>query len=306
MGRYLAGRVIAALPVLLGVTVVVFLSLHAIPGDPAVLLAGDDATADTVEALRVRYGLDRPLWSQYIQYLWRAGQGDLGDSWRTGQPVWAEILDRYPNTLVLALTAIALTVACGVTVGVISAHRRGALTDSAAMVLALVGVSAPSFWIGLLLQWVFAVRLGWLPTAGLEGWRYVILPSVTLAAFSIGNVARMTRAAMVDVLGQDYVRTARAKGATSGAVLIRHALRTALIPVVTIVGLQLGFMLGGAVITETVFAYPGIGRLLIQGIAGRDYAVVQGVTLIVATTYVIVNIATDLVYAVLDPRIVYA
>ena len=303
--RYLLTRLFLSVPTLLGVTLLAFALIHAIPGDPARLMAGEDATEDAVRGIRVAYGLDRPLLIQYALYLGNLGRGNLGVSIRSGRPILEEIAPRFLNTLRLALAATVLTVGVGVPLGVLAAARAGTALDRLSLLVALCGNAAPVFWLGILLQIVFAVWLGWLPTGGTDGLRYLLLPAVTLAAFSVANVTRLTRASLLEVLRQDFVRTARGKGLPEIAVLARHALPNAIIPTLTVISLQFGFLLGGAVLTETVFSYSGIGRYLVQSIAFRDYPVVQGVILIIAVSYIAVNLTTDLLYAWLDPRISY-
>jgi peptide/nickel transport system permease protein len=305
-GRYLAARLLAAVPVLLGITLVVFVAMRLIPGDPAVIFAGERATGEDVERLRGQLGLDRPLPVQYGVFLARLAQGDLGRSIRSGRPVALEIRSRAGYTLALAAAAITVTVAAGVPLGIVAAVRRRTWVDRAGLVASLLGIVAPAFVVGVLLQLLFAVQLGLLPTAGADSAWHLVLPAVALGAFPVANVARLTRAGMLEVLEQDYVRTARAKGLAESAVVWVHALRNAIIPTVTIVGLQLGYMLGGAVLVEVVFAWPGLGRFLVQSIASRDYPAVQGAVLAVTAAYVVINLAVDLLYGVLDPRIRHA
>jgi peptide/nickel transport system permease protein len=304
--RYLLARLLAAVPVLIGITLVVFITIRLIPGDPALIFAGDRATQEDIERLRRQLGLDRSVAVQYGIFVTRLGRGDLGQSIRTGRPVALEIRDRLGRSLELALAAIGITLAVGVPAGIVAAVRRGTWWDRASLLLSLVGVIAPAFVLGVLLQLLFAVRLGLLPTAGTGTPWHLLLPALTLGAFPIANVARLTRANMLDVLGEDYVRTARAKGLAERAVVWRHALRNALIPTVTVVGLQFGYMLGGAVLVEVVFAWPGLGRYVIQSIATRDYPAVQGAVLVVAAGYVLINVLVDLAYALLDPRVRHA
>ncbi|HEV8310263.1 MAG TPA: ABC transporter permease [Methylomirabilota bacterium] len=304
-GRYLAARLLASLPILLGVTLAVFVAMRLIPGDPALIFAGDRATAADIERLRGQLGLDRPLYVQYGIFVGHLARGDLGLSIRSGRPVSLELHGRLGNTLTLAVAAIAVTVAVGVPLGIAAAVRRRTWLDRASLFLSLIGITAPAFVIGVLLQLVFAVRLGLFPTAGAGSLWHLVLPALTLGAFPVANVARLTRANMLEVLGQDYVRTARSKGLAERAVVWRHALRNALIPTVTVVGLQLGYMLGGAVLVEVVFAWPGLGRFLVQSIASRDYPAVQGAVLLIAVGYLVINVVVDVLYAVLDPRIRY-
>lgn len=305
MGPYLLKRVVLALPVLLGVSIVVFTMIRLIPGDPAQLMAGQAATQEIIAEIRRDLGLDRPIVVQYAFFLRNAVRGDLGRSLFNRAPVTEELALRFPRTARLGLASILVAVAIGVPAGIISATRHLSWIDSVVMVVALAGVSMPVFWLGLNLILIFAVRLQWLPAIGHEGWRHLILPAVTLGAASAAIIARMTRSAMLEVLRQDYVRTARAKGVAEPSVIGRHALRNALIPVVTVVGLQLGTLLGGAVLTESVFAWPGVGRLLVDAVLARDYPIIQGTVLLIAATFVLLNVLVDVLYAVLDPRIRY-
>jgi glutathione transport system permease protein len=301
--RYLALRVAATVPVLLGVTLAVFVAMRLIPGDPAVIFAGDRATGEDIARLRSELGLERSLPVQYGIFLASLARGDLGVSIRTARPVAGELGARLGRTLELAVAAIALTVAAGVPLGIASAVRPQSALDRAGLLVSLAGITAPAFVLGVLLQLVFAVRLGWLPTAGAGSPSHLLLPALTLGAFPIANVARLSRATMLDALGEDFVRTARAKGLAEAAVVWRHAWRAALLPTVTVVGLQFGYMLGGAVLVEMVFAWPGLGRFLVQAIASRDYPAVQGTVLLLAAGYVLINLIVDVLYAALDPRI---
>ena len=292
-----------AIPVLFGVSLAVFLMVHLIPGDPAALIAGTDATRADVENVRQSLGLDRPLPVQYIGFVGKALTGDFGKSFRTGRPVLEEIAPRYLNTVALGAIALAIAVVIGMATGIVSAVRRHTAFDNAALLLSLAGVSMPTFFLGLLLMLVFSVWLGWLPLSGKDTWAHYILPAITLSTASIAVISRIMHASLIEVLNEDYVRTARAKGQRESLVIWRHAVRNALIPVVTVSGLQLGYLLGGAVVTETVFAWPGLGRLLVQSILARDFPVVQASVLLLATTFVVINLLTDLIYGLLDPRI---
>ncbi|MDR7428560.1 MAG: ABC transporter permease [Armatimonadota bacterium] len=305
MWRYVLKRVLLALPVLLGVSVVVFVAIRLIPGDPAQIMAGQAATEEVVRQIRQSLGLDQPLPVQYLYFLRNVVRGDLGRSLFNGAPVVEELGQRFPRTVRLALASIVVASLIGVPAGILAATRHLSWLDTLVMLVALVGVSMPVFWLGLNLILVFSVRLQWVPAFGYETWRHLLLPSVTLGAASAAIVARMTRSSMLEVLGQDYIRTARAKGLAERVVVNRHALRNALIPVVTVLGLQLGTLLSGAVLTETVFAWPGIGRLLVDAVLARDYPIIQGATLLIAATFVALNLAVDLLYGLLDPRIRY-
>jgi len=301
--RFLARRLALTLLVLLGVATLVFSLIHLIPGDPAQAMLGEAASQKDVEDLRRRLGLDRPLIEQYGHFLSGAIRGDLGTSFRTGQPVTSQIVERMPATMELAGAAMLVAICVAIPLGIAAAVRRGTAVDHTAMVLALSGVSIPNFWLGPLLAIVFAVELGWLPVSGRGTWAHLILPAVSLGAALAAILARMMRATLLEELRELYVVAARARGVSRARSVLRHAFRNSLIPVVTIIGLQFGAVLTGAVITETVFAWPGIGRLLIQSIGFRDYPLVQGCILLIAVTYVGVNLLTDLLYGVLDPRI---
>lgn len=303
MTRLVARRVLRTVPVLLGVSMLIFLSIRLIPGDPALILAGDRATGEMIEQLRTDLGLNRPLSTQYAIFVKRALAGDLGVSIRTGQPVTTELMRRYPLTLLLAGAAMLFSVAVGLPLGILAAVHRGRWIDKTSVIVALLGVSAPTFLVGIILQLYVAVRLGWLPVTGSTGWQHLLLPTISLGIFPVANITRLLRGSLADVLGEDYVRTARAKGLPESLVILRHALKPALIPAVTIVGLQFGSMLGASVFAEAVFAWPGLGRYLVQAIGYRDYPVVQGAVLIMALTYVAANATVDLVYGWLDPRI---
>ena len=303
MLAFLTSRLLQAIPVLFGVSLAVFLMLHLIPGDPAALIAGNDATAADVENVRQSLGLDRPLPAQYVSFVGKALTGDFGKSFRTGRPVLEEVLPRYAHTLALGAIALAIAVLIGMASGIVSAVRRHTIFDNGALLLSLAGVSMPTFFLGLLLMLVFSVWLGWLPLSGMDSWTHFILPAITLSTASVAIISRVMHASLIEVLNEDYVRTARAKGQREAIVIWRHAVRNALIPVVTVAGLQLGYLLGGAIVTETVFAWPGLGRLLVQSILARDFPVVQAAVLLLATSFVAINLATDLIYGLLDPRI---
>jgi len=303
--RFLARRLALTVPVLLGVATLVFSLIHLIPGDPAQAMLGEAATPQDVEELRRRLGLDRPLLEQYGAFLGGVTRGDLGTSLRTGQPVASQILERMPATAELAAAAMIVAILCSIPLGIAAAVRRGTGVDHGAMTLALAGVSIPNFWLGPLLAIIFSVELGWLPVSGRGTLAHLVLPAFSLGAALAAILARMTRATLLEELREQYVVAARARGVSRVRAVMRHAFRNSLIPVVTLIGLQFGSVLTGAVITETIFAWPGIGRLLIQSIGFRDYPLVQGCILLIAVTYVGVNLLTDLVYGVLDPRIRY-
>ena len=303
MLRYLVRRLLLTIPVLLGVATLVFALIHFIPGDPAQAMLGESASQQDVEQLRARLGLDRPLLVQYGAFLASVLHGDLGVSLRNDQPVAGQILQRMPATAELAFAAMAVAVLFALPLGIVAAVWRGTAIDLGAMTLSLVGISIPNFWLGPLMAMIFAVQLGWLPVGGSGTPAHLVLPAVTLGAALSAILARMTRASLLEELGEPYVLAARAKGVSRSRAVLHHAFRNSLIPIVTILGLQFGVVLTGAVITETIFAWPGIGRLLIQSIGFRDYPTVQGCVLLIAVTYVGVNLMTDLTYGFLDPRI---
>jgi len=301
--RFLTRRLLLTLPVLLGVATLVFSLIHLIPGDPAQAMLGETASPQDVAELRERLGLDRPLMAQYGSFLGGVLHGDLGTSLRTREPVTTMIAERMPATAELAVAAMLVALVVSIPLGVAAAVWRGTVIDHGAMTAALLAVSIPNFWLGPLLAIVFSIELGWLPISGRGTLAHLVLPAVSLGAALAAILARMTRATLLEELREPYVQAARARGVSRTRAVLRHALRNSLIPVVTIVGLQFGAVLTGAVITETVFAWPGVGRLLVQSIGFRDYPLVQGCILLIAVTYVGVNLLTDLVYGVLDPRI---
>jgi peptide/nickel transport system permease protein len=303
--RYLIRRILLTIPVLLGVATLVFSLIHLVPGDPAQAMLGEGASAKEVADLRTRLGLDRPLLEQYGRFMSGLVRGDLGTSFRTSQPVVSAIAERVPATVELALASMLVAMGVAIPLGIVAAVGRGTFADYSAMTVALLGISIPNFWLGPMLAIVFAVELGWLPVSGRGGWASLILPAISLGAALAAILARMTRASLLEELRELYVRAARARGVSKIRAILRHALRNSLIPLVTILGLQFGAVLTGAVITETIFAWPGVGRLLIQSISFRDYPLVQGCILLIAITYVTVNLITDLLYGVLDPRIRY-
>ena len=303
MLRLVVGRLITGVPTLLAVSLLVFGIVRVIPGDPARLLAGDFATEQVVDELRHKWRLDDPLPVQYATYVGGLARGDFGRSITTSTPILPELMERFLRTLELAVAGIVVALGVGGAAGIVSAVRRSSLTDYAATVLALAGISTPIFWSGLLLILLFSVRLEWLPAGGSGTLRHLVLPALSLGLFGAGVLARQTRSGMLEVLGQDFVRTARAKGLPERVVVVKHALKNALIPVVTVLGDQFGRLLGGAILTETVFAWPGMGRYLIESISQRDYPAVQGAILVFAAAVVIVNLLVDLSYGMLDPRV---
>jgi len=298
--------------VLLGVSILVFMVLHLVPGNPAQVIAGPDAPPETVRTIEIELGLDKPLPEQYALYLGRVLQGDLGRSLRSKRLVLDDVMDALPNTLQLALVAALITPVLAVPLGVIAAARRGTAVDTGLMVVSMLGITVPVFALGLGLMWVFGYQLRLFPISGFggpvwtpEGLRSVALPAITLAIGAVATLARLTRSAMLEVLNQDYVRTARAKGLRESGVLLRHGLANAMLPVVTVLGLQVALLLSGAVVTETVFAWPGVGRLAVFAIQARDFPLVQGTVLVIAVLFVLVNLAIDVLYAYVDPRIHY-
>jgi ABC-type dipeptide/oligopeptide/nickel transport system permease component len=301
---YALQRILLVIPVLFGVSIAAFMMSHLVPGDPVAVMLGERATAEDTARLREQLGLNDPIYVQYFRYVSDAVRGDFGTSIRSGQPVLQEIMDRFPSTLVLTLCAVVTAALVGMSLGILAAVSKRPGVDAGIMGFAMIGISMPSFWSGILLILLFGLKLGWLPIAG-SGWKALILPTVTLAAPAAAVLARMTRSSILEVLGQDYVRTARAKGLRDRLVVLRHVLRNALVPVITIVGLQFGALLGGAVIVESVFSRPGLGRYTITAIQQRDFPQIQGIVLFAAAAYVFVNLAVDLLYAVIDPRIRY-
>jgi peptide/nickel transport system permease protein/oligopeptide transport system permease protein len=306
VSRYLIRRLVSTVPVILGVIFIIMLTVSLIPGDPVALMLGQNAAPEQVAALRDYLGLDRPLLVRYVEYLGQIVRGDLGRSIQGNRPVLDEIREVWPNTIRLTAAAVVLAVLAGIGIGALSAMKPYSLLDNVVRVVALLGLSMPIFWIGLVLSYIFGYYLGLLPVGGTGGIKHLVLPAVTLALPSIALIARMTRSSLLEVLGEDYVRTARAKGLRGRTVLWRHALGNALIPVISVIGLQIGQLLGGAVLTETVFAWPGLGRLMVRAIFARDYVLLQGAVLVLAITFVLVNLLVDLSYAYLDPRISYS
>lgn len=304
MARYIVKRILWLIPILFGVTLLVFTIMYFSPGDPAMLVLGEGANQADLEALRIEMGLDRSFIEQFFSYAKSVFiDFDLGRSFVSNRDVLTEILTRLPNTLSLASWSILLATVVGIPMGVISATRPNSLTDNIVTFLSLIGVSMPTFWQGLLLIILFTSILGWLPATGFDSWQQMIMPVITLATSSMGNIARITRSSMMDILDQDYIRTSQAKGVSDQKVVYKHALRNALIPVVTVIGLQFGALLGGAVLTETVFSINGIGTLMVNAIRTRDNLMVQGGVLFIAFVFTIVNLFVDILYGYIDPRI---
>ena len=331
MPAYIIRRILILIPTLLGVSIIVFLMLHMTPGDPAELLLGERATEETLNAMREHLGLNQPLYIQYGMFLKRLMKGDLGETIWTRQKVWIEVKQRFPATIELSMVALCLSCFFGIIFGIISASKQYSIFDYVSMFGALVGVSMPVFWLGLIFMLIFSLNLGWLPISGrlsididlevitnfyildavlTRNWAalkdalwHIIMPAVTVSTIPMAIVARMTRSAMLDVLRQDYIKTAKAKGLSKFSVTFKHALRNALIPVVTTVGLQTGVLLGGAILTETIFAWPGMGKWMYDAVMQRDYMVIQGGTLFIAALFVVINLCVDVLYSIINPRI---
>lgn len=303
MTEFVVWRLIQIIPVLLGITLVAFLAFAFTPGDPVTLMLGEAATADVAERIAARLGLDRPLWMQYLMFLGRLLQGDLGTSYLSRLPVTRTLMPALWATFQLTGAALLLAIAIGVPIGIFAAIRRGSLLDYTLMSISIAGISAPVFWIGMLLIYVFALQLRILPTGGANAPFAIVLPMLTLGIFCAATLARMTRSCMLEVLGQDYIRTARSKGLRETKVYTKHALRNASIPIVTTIGLQFGNLMGGSILTETVFAWPGIGRVVVQAIFQRDAPVVQGGIVLIGTMFSLINLVVDLLYAKLDPSV---
>ena len=291
------------IPVLLGVSFIVFSILSFTPGDPVEMRLGDNYSEEAYQAMKEEMGLNDPFLLRYVKYIGNAVRGDFGNSYRTSQPVLNELAARLPNTILLSAAAMLFAVLLGIPLGVISATHQYSAVDNISMIGALFGVSMPNFWLGLMLIVIFAAGLRWFPSSGFEDWASIVLPAVTLSVNSLAMLTRMTRSSMLETIRQDYIRTARAKGLKEGVIVIKHALRNAMIPIVTTVGLQFGFSLGGAVLVETVFAWPGIGRLLVECIKLKDTPVVVACVLVLATMFTVINLCIDILYAFLDPRI---
>ena len=303
MRRYFIGRLLALIPTLFGVVTLVFLMIHLIPGDPVEIMLGETAMSADKESLRTELGLDRPVWEQYVGYLGGLAVGDIGRSIHTREPVLNEILARWPATLELAFFAVLFAAFFSLPLGVLAAAKKDSAVDRGSLMLSLLGIAIPNFWLGPMLIILFSIRLGWLPVSGRGGALSVILPAVTLGTAMAAILLRLIRSSILEVIGEDFIRSARAKGAAEWSVYMKHALANSLLPVVTVVGMQLGALLSGAVITEYIFAWPGIGRLMITAIESRDYPLVQGCVLTIALGYVLVNFAVDILYAAADPRI---
>jgi ABC-type dipeptide/oligopeptide/nickel transport system permease component len=305
MLSFLLRRLLLAIPTLFGVLVVVFLLLYVAPGDPVQEMVGERADAQTIARLRAELHLDEPLPKQFALYTGGVLRGDLGRSYITNRPILGDILERFPKTLLLAVTAMALASVIGIAIGVLSARRPGGWVDRLGLGVAYLGISFPVYWVGLILILLFAVTLRWLPPSGYGSAQFLVLPALALGSRSIAFLARVTRSSMLETLGGDFVRTARAKGLRERAVVLRHALRNALIPVITVLGLDFGYYLTGSILTETIFSWPGIGRYVVNAISRRDLPAIQGTVLFLSVVFVLVNLLTDLAYAKADPRVAY-
>jgi ABC-type dipeptide/oligopeptide/nickel transport system permease component len=302
---FLGRRLALAIPTLVGVLVVVFLLIYVAPGDPVMEMVGERADPETIARLRSELRLDEPLPVQFGHYVSGVIRGDLGRSYITGRPIIRDILERFPKTLLLAATAMVFASLSGITLGVLSARRPGGLVDRLGLGVAYLGISFPVYWVGLILILLFAVELRWLPPSGYGGLAFLVLPAIALGSRSVAFLARVTRSAMLEMLGSDFVRTARAKGLRGRSVVVRHALRNALIPIITVLGLDFGYYLTGSILTETIFSWPGLGRYVVNAIARRDLPAIQGSVLFLSVVFVMVNLLTDIAYAKADPRVAY-
>lgn len=309
MVRYIIKRLLMLIPVILGVTFIVFFILNLSPGDPAAVILGDQATAEALEMKREELGLNDPLLVRYGNYMWDLIHGDLGTSYKNNLDVWEQVMERFPNTVLLAFSSILVTIFIGIPIGIISAKKQYSLLDNVMTVLGLIGQAMPNFWFGLLIVIIFALKLGWLPSQGMDTSGFVpllkslILPSLTLGTGAAASILRMTRSSMLEVTRQDYIDTARAKGISERIITYRHMLKNALIPIITAVGLQMGTLLGGAMLTETVFSWPGLGRLMVDSIKSKDIPLVLGSVIFLAIMFTVVNLIVDIIYAFVDPRI---
>jgi len=305
MLRYIAKRCLSAVPTLLGVAVLVFLIVRILPGDPATIMAGPQATAEDIQLLKVQLGLDQPIPVQFARFMGDLVRGDFGESVRSGFPVADDLLRVLPNTLLLVVASMLIAVTFGIFLGAVSASRQYSLVDSLAMFVAILGISMPSFWLGLLLILLMSVNLGWLPSGGIGEVEHLILPALTLSVGPMAVIARQTRSAMLEVLRQDYIRTAYAKGVSRRLVIYKHALKPALIPVVTVIGMLFGVFMSGSVIVESVFSYPGVGRTIVESLLARDYPLLQGCVLVLSLVFILINLVVDILYSFIDPRISY-
>ncbi|RDY28239.1 ABC transporter permease [Romboutsia weinsteinii] len=303
MFRYIRNRLLMLIPVILGVTFLVFYIMSFSPGDPAAIILGDNASAESIAQLQEELGLNEPVIVQYAKYMKKCVTGDLGESYATGRDVFEEVMSRLPNTFALTFWAMIVAIIVSIPVGIISATKQYSLVDSISMIAALIGVSMPNFWFGLLMIMLFSLNLGWLPSGGASSYISLIMPAITIGVSCAANITRTTRSSMLDVIRQDYIRTAKAKGVNKKKVVRKHALRNALIPVITVIGLQFGNLLGGAVLTETVFSWPGVGRLIVDAIKAKDTPMVLGCLIVFAVCFSLVNLLVDILYGYIDPRI---
>lgn len=304
MVKYVIRRIVAMIPVLLGITFLVFMIMQMAPGDPVRIILGENASPEAVEQMREEMGLNDNLLVQYGRYMVKLCQGDMGTSYTNKRPVSQEVFSRLPATLKLAAVSAVVSILIAIPLGVLAAVKQNTLFDNISMVISLIGISMPAFWLALMLMLFFSLRLGWLPAQGAgDGWRSLILPSISIGFMNMAAIARTTRSSMLEIIRQDYIRTARAKGISEREVIVHHAFNNALIPTITVVGVQLGGLLGGAVLTETVFAWPGLGRLMVQAVNGRDVPVVLGCIVILSIGFSIVNLVVDLLYGCIDPRV---
>jgi peptide/nickel transport system permease protein len=300
---YLIKRLLASIGVILVMAFLVMLILDIVPGDPAALMLGENATEEMVQELRRQLGMDKPLLIRYADYIWKVLHGDLGRSVREMAQVSHLIWDAFPNTILLTAAGMFLTLIIGVPLGLVSGAKPGSWFDHSSRIISLIGLCMPVFWIGLVLMFIFSLKLRWFPVGGTGSLKHLILPSVTLASYSVASLARMTRSSLLEVLGEDYIRTARAKGLAYWVVIIRHAFGNALIPIITLFGMQVGYLMGGAILTETVFAWPGLGRLMVGAILDRDFPLLQGTILVFASCYILINLLVDLSYGLIDPQV---
>ncbi len=303
MWKYILKRIIALIPVIVGVTLIVYFIMSLAPGDPATTILGDQATPEAIAQLREEMGLNDPVIVQYARYMFNLCRGNMGTSYKTKKPVSLEVFSRFPATMKLALISVTFSTILAIPLGMLAAVKQNSFFDGASMIFALLGISMPIFWFGVLEQLLFSLKLGWLPSSGNDYWYSILLPAAALGFHNIASVARITRSSMLEVIRQDYIRTARSKGVPYGTVIRKHALRNALIPTVTVLGIQIGGMLGGSVLTETVFAWPGIGRFMVTSISGRDIPSVLGCIIIFSLSFSVINLIVDLAYGFIDPRI---
>ena len=303
MAKYIAKRLICMIPVILGVTLLVFFIMNLAPGDPAQIILGEQATPEQIAELRTQMGLDKPLIVQYINYILKLLHGDFGTSYSSGKSVTNEIFACFPYTVKLTLVAAVVSILLALPLGILAAIKQNSWVDNLSMIISLIGVSMPIFWLALMLILVFALKLGWFPVYGAESWKSIVLPAISLGFMNMASIARTTRSSMVETIRQDYIRTAYAKGLDKHKIIMHHAFRNGMLPTITVIGLGIGSMLGGSVLTETVFAWPGVGRLMIQAINGRDTPMVMGCIVLMTVCFSFVNLIVDLLYGAVDPRV---